>query len=112
MPEKIMISMNTTEEELWETQVRLDAGFDKIITEKSGSKKAFNIDDELISVWVPSITPIAKPVTEDNMDPVKRMLGTPDGEPVIEEASPTEVNIMTPVGGEFNPLTPPSTQHR
>jgi hypothetical protein len=112
MIERITISMSTTEEELWETQVKLDAGFDKILMMPNGSRKAFNIDDELISVWVPSMTPIAKPVTEDNMDPVKRMLGTPDGEPVIEEASPTEVNIMTPVGGEFNPLIPPSTQHR
>jgi len=109
MKERIFISLSLTKADEWETQVELDPGFDKVETSEQGVRTAFDIDGNVLSVFVPELTRSKHPVNEDNMGPKEVITGTPDGETAIIEQNPTNTDIIiAPTDMSPNPLVPNS----
>lgn len=92
---RITISLSATEEELWETEVKLLPSFGHIEEGKDkGVKVAFDQDGQTLSVHVPAATQRKMPVNEDNMTEKDNIKGTPDGEVAIIEQNPSNTDIM------------------
>jgi hypothetical protein len=96
---RIMISMSTSDEELWETAIKLEPGFAKIEKQDSGVLVAFDIDGQQMSVHAPTFTKRAMLIDEDNMKDKEVITGTPDGETAIVEQNPTNTDITVDQGG-------------
>lgn len=101
---RITVSLSTSDEELWETAVKLELGFAKIEKQDSGVLVAFDLDGQQISTHVPTLTKRAMPVDEDNMKDTVQVIGTPDGEIAIIEQDPTNSNLtVNQVDGGIHP---------